>query len=189
MVVHHVKDDSNASFMTGIYQRLEVVFCSVSFVDCEIKGRVVSPAVIAIELVYRHEFQSLDTQILKIVQAVFNELQRSFFGKVAHEEFVNHKVFLIGPDKVGVAPVKCLLPRCENAHRPRSEISGIRRNVWIRRFRNPRIVPLVQDDLGIGICHADVVRKNVVLVTIVFARIQICQLEPKRFPVTSVIHQ
>ena len=37
-VIAHIQDDRDASFMTGIDERLQIFFRAIGLVDCEVKG-------------------------------------------------------------------------------------------------------------------------------------------------------
>ena len=47
VVEHHVEDDGDAAFVTGVHELLEFVLGPIRFVDGEVEGRVVAPAVVA----------------------------------------------------------------------------------------------------------------------------------------------
>ena len=188
VVVHHVQNHGNPAFVAGIHQRLQVVLGAVRLVHGEVKRGVVSPAVIPIKLVDGHELEGLHAQCFQVIKRVLNEFQRAFLRPVAHQQFVDHEVLLVRPFKVLVRPYKLRFSRRQNAHRPRRFVGGVGQEVGVGRFWNPGVVPLVQDDLRVGVGHPDVVGEDLVLVTVRFAWRQSANLQPERFAISCGMH-
>ena len=61
MVEDHIKNDSDASFVTFINESLEIIRSTICTVKRKEVVRRVTPAVIAIKLGDRHEFNSIHT--------------------------------------------------------------------------------------------------------------------------------
>ena len=188
VVVHHVQNHGNPAFVAGIHQRLQVVLGAVRLVDCEVERGVVSPAVIPVELIDGHELECLHAQCFQVIERVLNEFQRAFLRPVAHKQFVNHEVLLVRPFKIPIRPCKLRFSRRQNAHRPRGFVGGIGQKVGVGRFWNPGVVPLVQDDLRVGVGHPDVVGEDLVLVTVRLARRQSANFQPERFAISCGMH-
>ena len=188
MIVHHVQNHSNSTGVAGVHKGLQVVFGAVRLVDREVKRGVVSPAVVPVELVHRHELQRLNAQRLEVVEGVDDELERAFLGEIPDKQLVNDQVLLVGPLEVVVGPCKRDFSRGEHTDRPRRVVGRVCWHVGVGAFGNPRVVPLVEDDLGIGIRHPNVVGHDVVLVAVVLAWHQAGQLNPVRFAVAHVVH-
>ena len=188
MVVHHVQDHRDATGVASVHEGLQVVFGPVSLVHREVERGVVSPAVVAVEFIHRHELQRLNAQRLEVVKRIEDELKRAVFGKIPDQQLVNDQVLLVGPLKVVVGPFEGRFSWREHADWPRRVVGWIPRHVGVGAFRNPRVVPLVENDLGIRVGHPDVVGHDVVLVAVILAWNQVGQLDPKRFPVAHIVH-
>ena len=188
MVVHHVQNHGNPTLVAGVHQGLEVVFGAIGLVDGEVKRGIVSPTVVAIELVDRHQFECLNAQPLEVVERVLNECQRTLFRPVAHQQFVDHEVLLVRPFEISVRPCKLRLAGRQDAHRPRGFVGRIGQEIGVSRFWNPGVVPLVQDDLRVGVGHPDVVGEDLILVSVRFTWRQSANLQPERFAISCGMH-
>ena len=166
VVVDHVQDDGDAALVARVHQRLEVVLGSVGLVHGEVERRVVAPAVVAVELIDRHELQGLHAEAFQVIQGVFDECECSLFRPVPHQQFVDDQIFLVGSHKILVGPIKVRFAWCQNPHGAGRDVGRVGRHVGVRGLRNPRVVPLVQDDFGIGVGHPNVVGQDVVLVPV-----------------------
>ena len=110
VIVHHIQDDRDASFMTGIDERLQIFFRAISLVDCEVKGRVVAPTVVAIEFIHGHQFDGLNPKVFQIIQGVLNGLESPIFCEITNKKLVNEQIFLIRTLKRRVGPSKSGFP-------------------------------------------------------------------------------
>ena len=61
MVVNNIKKNSHTRFVAFIDKSLIHMIGTVSLVQSKIETRIVSPAVIAIELLHRHQLNSIET--------------------------------------------------------------------------------------------------------------------------------
>ena len=129
--------------MARIHQGLKVIFGPVSFVHGEVKCRVVSPAVVAVEFVHGHQFQRLNAKRFEVVQRVDDELERTLLREVPNEQLVNDQVLLIWALKAAVGPLKRHLARREDTYWSRRVIGWVSRHVWVRAFGDPGVIPLV----------------------------------------------
>ena len=188
VVVHHVQDHGNPTGVARIHKGFQIVLGSVRLVHREVECGVVSPAVVSVELVHRHELQRLNAQRLEVVQGVDDELERAFLGEIPDKQLVNDQVLLVGPLKVVVGPCERGFSWGEHTDGARGVVGRVHRHVGVGAFGNPRVVPLVENDLGIRVRHPNVVGHDVVLVAVLLARHQVVQLNPKRFPVANVVH-
>ena len=189
VVEHHVQDHRNAPFVTSVDELLELVFGAVGFVHGEIEARIVAPAVVAIELIDGHELQCRDVQFAQIVQRVQQELKGALLAEVPHQQFIDDEVFLSGAVEVAVGPFKLRAARLEDADR--SLVGLAHRKVNEKRvggLGDPRVIPIIQLLLGVGVREAVVIGHDVVLVPVFLSGVDARELNPKPLAVWGHIH-
>ena len=189
MIVHHVQNDGDASFVARIHERFQIVLRAIGFVHSEIECGVVAPAVVSIEFIDWHQLNRLNTEALEIIQAVFNEFQGAFLGEITHQQFIDHQVFLVRLYEGRVGPIESLFADGEHAHGTCGFDARIRRHLGVRGLWDVLVVELIQDYLRVGVGHTNVVWEDVVLVAVVLTWRQTVQLNPEGFAISYVVHQ
>ena len=89
VVKHLVHDHRNAAAVATVYKLSEFIRRAVVFVQCHVKGRVISPARIALKFRIRHQFYGIHTQTLNIIQRINQRLVIARGNEVTNEQFIN----------------------------------------------------------------------------------------------------
>lgn len=138
MVVDHIKKDSHTRFVAFIDESLIHAVRTVSLVQSEIETRIVSPTVVSVELLHRHQLDGIEAQTFQIPYLLHRPVQVACSSEVAQQQFVDHQVLFIGYPEVFDLPVISILPYLEhrsNADSPRRILFrigiGRRGNVFI----------------------------------------------------------
>ena len=96
MVEDHIEYDCDASFMTFVDELFVHSFRPIGSVWCEVVVGRVSPVVVAVEFADRHEFDSVDAELLEVVESEDESWYGSFGGVVIDPEFVDDEVIFVG---------------------------------------------------------------------------------------------
>ena len=83
VVVYHIEEHGDATAVTFVDELLVHLACAVCLVHGEVGAGVVAPAVVAVELLHRHQLDGVDAQCLQIVEAGKRSLQVLGGGEVA----------------------------------------------------------------------------------------------------------
>ena len=189
VVEHHVEDDGNAALMAGVDEFLELVLGPVRFVDGEIEGWVVAPAVVAVELVDGHEFEGGDVERAQVIERVENELEGAFLAEVPDEQLVYDEVLLRRALEVAIGPLKLRTACLEDAHRGLvGQSHGVVNQERIGRLGNPVVVPVIELLLGVRIREAVVVGHDVVLVAVLLVGVDAGELDPEPLAIGRHVH-
>ena len=106
MVQYNVKQYGNASIVALVDESLKRCFCAIGFVQGQEESGVVSPTVIAVELIHRHEFNRIYAKPFEVIKGVKHGLKVPFFAEVAYQQFINDQGFTIRPGEVLIRPIK-----------------------------------------------------------------------------------
>ena len=90
MVVHYVQNHGDAFFMTSIDKVLVILLGAVCLVHGKEIARVVSPTVITVKFLSRHQFNCIDTHCLQISQFVHGSVNIAGCGKITKKQFIDH---------------------------------------------------------------------------------------------------
>ena len=61
VVIDYIEEYGHSSLMTGINELLVSLTGSIDLIQCKVCVSTVAPAVISVELLYRHKFDCIDT--------------------------------------------------------------------------------------------------------------------------------
>ena len=90
--------------MTLVDELLVFLACSVILIEGEPVVRVVSPAEVAVEFLYRHELHGVHTEVLDVVELRHGSFYVLRLGEVAEKHLVDHKVMLVLDPEVRMLP-------------------------------------------------------------------------------------
>ena len=148
--------------------------------------RVVTPAEIAVELLYRHELDGVDAECLQIIQLSLGSCQILGLGEVAQQQLVNHKVVLVFNLEVFVFPVVFRSVDLEC------------RNKCFCSFRERRatgdvlIIPLVIYNFGIRVAETQIavcISTHAILEPVLFVRVETAQGNPPAVRILVALHR
>ncbi|MPM53696.1 hypothetical protein SDC9_100465 [bioreactor metagenome] len=105
VIIHHVEDYGDAAFVTLIDKLFIHQVGAVCLVEGEIECRIIAPAVVPVELLYRHQFNSVYAEIFQIVQFLNGSVNISLFCKISQQQFVNNQIIGCRSFKVCNLPV------------------------------------------------------------------------------------
>ena len=91
MIEHNIKNNCHVTFMTFVYKHLVHVFSTVCLIKGKIETWIISPAVVPVEFLYRHQLYCCYSKLLKIVKLLDGTMQILRFGEIAKKKFINHK--------------------------------------------------------------------------------------------------
>ena len=83
VVVYHIEEHCDATAVTLVDELLVHLACAVGLVHGKVGAGVVAPAVVAVELLHRHQLDGVDAQRLQVVEAGKCPLQVLGGGEVA----------------------------------------------------------------------------------------------------------
>ena len=190
VVEHHIQNHRNAPFVACIHEGLERLLVAVSFVQCEVKRGVVSPAIVPVEFVNGHEFDGIDAQSIEVIQCVQNRLVIAFVGEVPNKQFVDHQRRLLGSLEFIITPIKRRRSRLQ--HRNRRIFREHVREGWhvgIGCFWNPLVVPRVQHQFGVGVSDAHIIGHDVVMESLQFTGFKSFNFNPVLVAVGGLGHE
>ena len=78
--------------MCSIDELFECILGAVVFVDGEGKIGIVSPADVALEFHYRHQFNGIDAKVPQVIQCVDHGSESACIRKIPDQEFIYNKV-------------------------------------------------------------------------------------------------
>ena len=118
MVEHHIHDDSHTAFVALVDKLLDLRLRTVSTVRSEIVVRRIAPVVVSVELADRHELDSVDAQLLDIIQTLHKTFYIALSSIIIDPQFVNNKVVLVRTLEIDrcIRPVICRFLRLDNGH-------------------------------------------------------------------------
>ena len=189
VIVHHIEDDSYAATMTLVDELLIHLARAIGLVHSKVGTRVIAPAEVTVELLRRHQFYGIDTQLLQIVELDPCPLEVLGRREVTQKQFIDNKV-------IGIAYLKVLdRPRVgrslclEGGHVTRG-LCGIGRHVGIGGRRDPLVISRIYH-LCIGISNtnsAPCLVVEVILESIFLARSQSLKRTPPAASLLVTLH-
>ena len=184
MVEHHIENDRYTALVTRIDKRFELIGRTVCFVQSKIEGRVVAPTHIAFKFRNRHQFDSIDTEVLEIIQAVEQGGIVAFGGEIVYPELVYDQVFPIRTLEMEgcITPLERRLLRLNNGYVSAVSATGrITDEGRVHRFRFPLVVGM-QHFLRIDVANLfldSVCALYSILETVFFARSEARECNPE----------
>ena len=153
VVVHHVQDDRYSPLVARVDKLLVHLVSTVRLVHREEERGVVAPAVVPVELLYRHQLDRVNPQCFEVVELPHRTLQVAALREITQQQLVDDHVVRLGRCKVGHFPRVGFLLDPEDRH-------DAYRSFWVLfrlgvgGGRNPRVVGGIQYLAGVGVGHA-----------------------------------
>ena len=155
MVQYHIQYDHHPPAVAFVDEPFEIISRPVVFVRSQMKGGIVAPAAVGIELHDRHQLDRIHTQPFQVVQRIDQGFIVVVGQKIPDQQFVNHQIFPVRAVKIVMLPAEGLLAGLQYPHQVGGLAGRIGLEPRIDRFGNKRVVLAVQYFLGIGIGHSD----------------------------------
>ena len=99
MIIHDVENDSYAVLVACVDESLIVLALSICLVHSKICMCTISPAVVSVELLDRHELDGIHSEGLEVIKLTESGLDASLsiciVGKVTDKKLIDDKVVLI----------------------------------------------------------------------------------------------
>ncbi len=175
VVVHHVQDDRDAALVGFVDKLLKVFFRPVILVGGEVRRRVVTPALVAVEFGDRHQLDRVDAHAVEVVERVAERRVIMGLDEVPHQKLVDHQFALLRTREGG--EVERRLPRLQNRHELLRLPLRVRLQVGVGVCGDERIVR-AEDLLRVGIGDPQL-SVHQVLKPDLFAGRQAGQLQPE----------
>ena len=187
VVQHHVEHHGDAAAVGLVDEGLEGVLGSVVFIECEVKARIVAPAIVALKLVHRHELDAVHAQALNVAQGVAQGLVVVAGNKVAQVQLVHHQVRFGRPHEVVHLPLVSRLVGLQGGHD--AGLAGrVGAQVGVGHGRDKPVVIGVEHLFGVGVGHAQRAIHQV-LVGVFLAGGEAVELHPPRVAVGGFVHK
>ena len=160
MIVDNIEEDGHSSLMAGIDECLVVVPRSIYLVHSEICVSSVSPAVVTIEFLHRHELDDIHSEFVEIVEVFHRCLEVAFpisvIGKVTKEKLVDNKIILVFYLIISDFPIifRTIYLECRDKSRGRIATAEARIDVAL----DPFVVACVIEDFRVRIECAPVLK-------------------------------
>ena len=151
MVVDNIEDDRHTGLVTGINKLFITVLCSIRLVHSKIEAWIVTPAVVTVKFLHRHQFDSIDTDLLQIRDFVHCSVQITGCRKVAQVHFVNHQLSRLCYLEIVHLPRISIAANFKGRYNAASTFRISQISV-VDRSGNIGIVIRIEYFLGIGIC-------------------------------------
>ena len=112
LVEHHVENHRDSLLVAEVYEFLVVLRRAVGLVWCEIKVRVITPRVVAVELIDREKLHRIDSEFLEVrdlfdggADGAVSPGLTLCAGEVSEQHLVDHEVGLCGSLEVRRCPL------------------------------------------------------------------------------------
>ena len=140
--------------MAFVDKLLVVGHSAIGLIGGKVEVRIVSPRIVAVKLLDRHQFNSVNAEALDIVETCSSGFDGLLVGEVANQEFVNHQVVAVSTVKVLHLPAVGI-GRLKHCNWESAELRRVFLEVRINRLGNPFVAPWVENHGCVRVGHIE----------------------------------
>ena len=180
MVVYYIENDGHAFAVAGVNEVFIHFWGAIRLIEGEEETRVVSPAVVPVKLLNRHQLDGVDAHVFQVVQLLQGAVDGAAGGEIAQMHLVDDRLLGVLHLEVGYGP--CIVVSLYLEYRNNSfSAFGVGLVVGIGGRRDVVVMLRVENLFAVGICQADGLTafgSYIVLKCIFFCRVEVVQGYP-----------
>ena len=118
VVEYHIQNNGNTAFVALIDEGFELFGRAVSLIQREVVVGRVTPVVVAVKFVHRHQFNGIYAEVLEVIQSFHESGDTTFGSVVINPHLVDDEVVLVRTFEVLgiIRPVEGLFTGLDNGH-------------------------------------------------------------------------
>ena len=104
MVVYYIENDGHAFAVAGVNEVFIHFWGAIRLIEGEEETRVVSPAVVPVKLLNRHQLDGVDAHVFQVVQLLQGAVDGAAGGEIAQMHLVDDRLLGVLHLEVGYGP-------------------------------------------------------------------------------------